>query len=132
LLLTANRSYPTSSPRIYCCAGLIKVTVVLLFGDMVIAEAESFRKWLKGSFVCRKCNREFYTMCFGFGGAICPDCYDGEQPFLFFDPSYWLNRVTSRLINQSKLYERRQLEKLERSGIPPSSKPEPYTMKLSL
>ena len=38
-------------------------------------------------------------MCFGYGEAICPDCYDGEQPFLFFDNSYWLNRIMARLLN---------------------------------
>jgi hypothetical protein len=32
-------------------------------------------------------------MCFGFGTAICPGCYQGEQPFVFFDDSYWLNRL---------------------------------------
>ena len=39
-------------------------------------------------------------MCFGFGEAICPNCYNGEQPFLFFDDSYWLNRITAHLLNQ--------------------------------
>ena len=57
-----------------------------------------FRRWLNGCFVCEKCGREVYTMCFGYGEAICPDCYDGEQPFLFFDDSYWLNRITARLL----------------------------------
>ena len=61
---------------------------------------EKFRRWLKGSFFCKKCRREFHTMCFGFGEAICPDCYKGEQPFLFFDNSYLLNRITAHLLNQ--------------------------------
>jgi len=61
---------------------------------------ERFRRWLKGSFICRKCGGEFHTMCFGFGEAVCPDCYKGEQPFIFFDSSYWLNRVTAHLLNQ--------------------------------
>ena len=38
-------------------------------------------------------------MCFGYGEAICPDCYDGEQSFLSFDNSYWLNRITAHLLN---------------------------------
>jgi len=38
-------------------------------------------------------------MCFGYGEAICPDCYDWEQPFLFLDGSYWLNRITAHLLN---------------------------------
>ena len=32
-------------------------------------------------------------MSFGFGEAICPDCYRGERQFLFFDDSYFLNRI---------------------------------------
>jgi|GEM_PF-6350331 len=60
---------------------------------------EKFHRWLRGSFVCRKCGRRFHTMCFGFGEAICPDCYDGERQFLFFDNSYWLNRIIDHLIN---------------------------------
>jgi hypothetical protein len=39
-------------------------------------------------------------MTFGYGTAVCPDCYDGEQPFLFFDNGYWLNRIMSRLMRQ--------------------------------
>jgi hypothetical protein len=62
--------------------------------------SEKFRRWLKGSFDCKKCGGEFHTMCFGFGEAICPNCYNGEQPFLFFDNSYWLNRITAHLPNQ--------------------------------
>jgi hypothetical protein len=62
--------------------------------------SEKFRRWLKGSFDCKKCGREFHTMCFGLGEAICPNCYNGEQPFLYFDDSYWLNRVTAHLLNQ--------------------------------
>jgi len=38
-------------------------------------------------------------MSFGFGTAICPDCYQGEQPFIFFDNGYWLNRITTILLN---------------------------------
>jgi len=59
----------------------------------------NLHRWLKGSFVCKKCGREFFTMCFGFGTSICPDCYRGEQPFMFFDNGYWLNRITTILLN---------------------------------
>jgi len=38
-------------------------------------------------------------MCFGFGEAICPNCYSGEESFLFYDNRYWLNRITTRLLN---------------------------------
>lgn len=41
-------------------------------------------------------------MCFGFGDAICPDCYLGEQSFLTFDDSYWLNRIIIRILNLNK------------------------------
>jgi len=59
----------------------------------------TLRKWLAGEFVCRKCGRLLHTMSFGFGEAICPDCYDGEQPFLFFDKSYLLNRLLILLLH---------------------------------
>jgi len=36
-------------------------------------------------------------MSFGYGEAICPDCYKGEKNFLFFDKGYWLNRIISHL-----------------------------------
>lgn len=36
-------------------------------------------------------------MSFGFGMAICPECYRGEHQFLFFDHSYWLNRMVDPL-----------------------------------
>jgi len=58
-----------------------------------------FRRWLNGSFICRKCGREVCTMCFGYGETICPDCYAGEQPYLFFDDGYWLNRLMARLLS---------------------------------
>jgi hypothetical protein len=37
-------------------------------------------------------------MFFGYGKTICPSCYEGEQPFLFFDDDYWLNRFMARLL----------------------------------
>ena len=33
----------------------------------------------------------------GYGEAICPDCYNGETPFIFYDNRYWLNRILTRL-----------------------------------
>lgn len=57
------------------------------------------KRWFNGSFTCIKCKKLFRTMSFGFGEAICPDCYQGEQPFLFFDESYLLNRIITRLQN---------------------------------
>ena len=39
-------------------------------------------------------------MTFGFGTAVCPDCYDGEQPFLFFDDGFWLNRVMTKILGR--------------------------------
>lgn len=36
-------------------------------------------------------------MTFGFGKSICPDCYKGEDDFLFPDASYVLNRLLLRL-----------------------------------
>jgi hypothetical protein len=60
---------------------------------------KNFQKWLKGLFICEKCRREFFSMGFGFGASICPDCYDSEQPFMIFDESYWLNRITSIIFN---------------------------------
>jgi hypothetical protein len=60
------------------------------------------KSWLSGSFTCRKCGREFNTMTFGYGEAICPDCYTGERQFLFHDQEYLLNRLTARLVKQEE------------------------------
>lgn len=59
---------------------------------------ERFRRWLGGNFICQGCGRAFTILTFGFGKGICPDCYSGEQPFLFFDKSYFLNRVLACLL----------------------------------
>jgi hypothetical protein len=32
-------------------------------------------------------------MSFGYGEAICPNCYNGEEQFIFFDKNYVLNRI---------------------------------------
>ena len=55
-------------------------------------------RWLNGSFSCVRCGRELHIMSFGYGTAICPDCYNGEQHFLFFDDRFWLNRILMRLL----------------------------------
>ena len=65
-----------------------------------VALFRNFKQWLDGSFTCRKCGKEFNTMTFGYGEAICPDCYKGEQQFLFYDESYILNRLMIKLLNQ--------------------------------
>lgn len=62
----------------------------------------TFRKWLSGSFKCQKCGREFHILGFGFGDAICPDCYRGESQFLFYDTSFLLNRIVARTLDHRK------------------------------
>ena len=39
-------------------------------------------------------------MSFGYGEAICPHCYTGEENFIFLDNGYWLNRLISKFIKQ--------------------------------
>jgi len=36
-------------------------------------------------------------MSFGYGKAICPDCYEGEQPFIFLDEDFFLNRIMENM-----------------------------------
>ena len=36
-------------------------------------------------------------MSFGYGEAVCPECYNNEESFLMLDESYWLNRLLLRL-----------------------------------
>ena len=36
-------------------------------------------------------------MSFGYGEAVCPECYINMEPFLTLDESYWLNRLLLRL-----------------------------------
>jgi len=57
------------------------------------------RLWLEGTFTCIRCGRIHHIFIFGFGKSICPDCYQGERSFLFFDQSYWLNRIITRFLN---------------------------------
>lgn len=58
---------------------------------------ERFSRWLRGSFTCTECGEEFLTMSFGSGAAICPGCYRGEQPFIYYDEGFWLNRLITML-----------------------------------
>jgi hypothetical protein len=57
------------------------------------SQPNKLSKWLTGTFQCMKCGKEFHTMTFGYGEAICPDCYHGEKHFLIYDEKYWLNRL---------------------------------------
>ena len=59
-----------------------------------------FFRWLRGSFVCVRCGREFHLSTFGFGRAFCPDCYRGEGDFIFFDDGFWLNRLMMRFMGR--------------------------------
>ncbi len=56
-----------------------------------------FLLWLEGSFVCVRCGERFFAFSFGFGKAICPECYAGESSFLVFDEGFWLNRLMSKI-----------------------------------
>ena len=47
-----------------------------------------------------KCGKTFSIMSFGYGKAICPECYEGEQPFIFLDEDFYLNRVMKNLISK--------------------------------
>lgn len=55
-------------------------------------------RWLRSSWVCTRCGREFHMMCFGYGTCVCPDCYRGEQPLLFPDEAFLLNRLMARIV----------------------------------
>ena len=57
---------------------------------------ERFRSWLSGSFVCRRCGDSFSLLTLGFGEVICPQCYAGEEEFVFLDSRYILNRLLLR------------------------------------
>jgi hypothetical protein len=61
---------------------------------------QRLHRWLNGTFVCRECGKKFYTMFFGYGEAICPECYQGERQFIFFDTNYWLNRISAKVLEQ--------------------------------
>ena len=62
--------------------------------------SSKLHRWLKGSFVCAKCGRKFSVMSFGYGKAICPNCYDGEARFIFYDKNYWLNRILEKIVKK--------------------------------
>ena len=67
--------------------------------------ADVFR-WLRGSFVCVKCGREFHLSTFGFGKVVCPGCYRGEEEFIFFDDGFWLNRLMMRFMGRGGLQQK--------------------------
>ena len=55
-------------------------------------------RWLNGDFVCLKCKKELNAMWFGYGAALCPDCYNGEEKYVWFDDSFVLNRFCNWLL----------------------------------
>jgi hypothetical protein len=59
---------------------------------------KKLRLWLSGCFECKHCGKNYHIMTFGYGQIICPDCYNGEKQFIFFDNTYWLNRILSILL----------------------------------
>lgn len=63
---------------------------------------ERLRRWLDGKLQCRLCGGMFYHMSLGYGEAICPDCYDGQDRFIFLDINFWLNRLVTRIRNRSE------------------------------
>ena len=63
---------------------------------------ERLHRWLSGSFNCVKCGKRMYMMTFGYGEAICPDCYNGEKKFIFLDNTFILNRIILRSANKDK------------------------------
>jgi hypothetical protein len=70
-------------------------------------------KWLNGSYTCKYCGRQFYVFSFGFGSAICPDCYKGESPFIFLNKEYWLNRLMLKYLARMKKSLYMEYEKIE-------------------
>ncbi len=70
-------------------------------------------RWLSGSFICKKCEREFHTMSFGYGEIICPDCYEGERRFISFDDGFWLNRIVAYKINQRMASNKTTLNRIK-------------------
>ena len=53
-----------------------------------------------------------HMLSFGYGEAICPNCYKGEEEFIFLDKSYWLNRILSSLIKQDKHQQVEDLDEI--------------------
>jgi hypothetical protein len=45
----------------------------------------------------QKVQKKVHVITFGFGEAICPKCYSGEERFLFYDDTYWLNRIFMKI-----------------------------------
>jgi hypothetical protein len=76
-------------------------------------QPSKLQRWLTGTFTCTKCGKEYQTMSFGYGEAICPDCYHGEPQFLNYDDNYWLNRIITKLVNHKKPTPETQMGLLE-------------------
>jgi hypothetical protein len=54
------------------------------------------KKWLQGRFVCIRCKKEFRIKTFGYGTAICPECYEGERDFIFLaKEDFALNKLVA-------------------------------------
>ena len=62
-----------------------------------ITTISKIKLWLDGSFVCKKCGNKINTLSFGYGDAICPNCYEGEDSIIFLDTDFWLNRILHKM-----------------------------------
>ena len=57
------------------------------------------KKWLQGRFVCIQCGSKFHINTFGYGTAICPECYNGERDFVFLaKKDFWLNKLVAAVL----------------------------------
>ena len=45
-------------------------------------------------------------LTFGYGNAICPQCFDGEEKIIFLDNGYLLNRLLSRFIQPRPYHQK--------------------------
>lgn len=71
----------------------------------------NLERWLRGDFTCRKCGVKSNSITLGYGEMICPNCYKGEQPFIFLDMSFILNRLLGLL--QLRIRKVRYVEEKE-------------------
>lgn len=60
-------------------------------------------RWLNGNYLCCKCDQEVNAMMFGYGLAICPDCYSGEETFFLPDNTFVLNKILNIFIRKKSL-----------------------------
>ncbi|KXB08781.1 hypothetical protein AKJ59_00465 [candidate division MSBL1 archaeon SCGC-AAA385M02] len=42
---------------------------------------QRLKAWLDGEYICINCGKKWYSFSCGTGQMICPECYDGEQPW---------------------------------------------------